>query len=292
MSATSIQAREAELEHLDEVESAFKMTVEEGVRRLERSWPALLATGLMGGVDVSVGVFGLYVVLHATDGNKIVASLAFAIGFIALTLAKSELFTENFLVPIAAVVTDRAGIGSVGRLWIGTAAMNLLGGWVVNALVMAGFPTLEDTAVELGHHFVEIGTGWRAFASAMIGGMIITLMTWMIEGSQSTGAKIVAAVGAGFLLTAGEINHCIVASLEMFGGLVAGAPYSYVDWLTVFLWAALGNMVGGIALVTVLRFVQVGGKRLREEQLEQALALGERDGGGDDDHDRGEADNA
>ncbi len=256
---------------LDEVESAFRMTVEEGVERLERSVSALLATGFVGGLDVSIGVFALLVVLHATGENTVLGSLAFSIGFIALTLGKSELFTENFLVPIAALIAHRESPYAVVRLWIGTAVMNLVGGWVLVAIVMGGFPALRTPALKLGNHFADIGIGWRSFAMAMLGGLIITLMTWMIEGTRSSGAKMVAAIVAGFLLAVGEVNHCIVASLEMFAGLVAGAPYGYLDWAGMFAWAALGNMVGGIGLVTVLRFVQVGGRRLREEQ-EKRLA--------------------
>lgn len=253
-------------EGADEVESAFHLTVEAGTRRLDRPLPTLLATGFVGGVDVSVGVFAVLLVLDRTN-NPLLAALAFTIGFISLTLAKSELFTENFLVPIAALVARQRGVGAVARLWFGTGVMNLAGGWIIAAIVMSAFPEFGEEANELGLHFAELGIGWRSFAMAMFGGAIITMMTWMIEGSLSVGAKIVSAVIAGFLLSAGEINHCIVASLEMFHGLIAGADrYGYLDWATMFGWAALGNMVGGIGLVTVLRLVQVGAPALRGEQ--------------------------
>ncbi|MDP8961708.1 MAG: formate/nitrite transporter family protein [Actinomycetota bacterium] len=253
----------------EEVRQAFRQVVNEGVRRLERSWPSLLATGTVGGIDVSIGVFGLMVVTHLT-GNKVLGALAFTFGFIALELGRSELFTENYLVPIAALVARREGIGAVLRLWGGTAVMNLAGGWAITAIVMAGFPQLNSEAVKLGVHFVDIGFGWRSFAMAMMAGAVITVMTWMIEATASAGTKIVAASFAGFLLTAGEMNHCIVASLEMFAALIAGAPFGYLDWFLVFLWAALGNTVGGIGLVTLLRFAQVGGQGLREETEQQA----------------------
>ncbi|MDP9023600.1 MAG: formate/nitrite transporter family protein, partial [Actinomycetota bacterium] len=152
---------------------------------------------------------------------------------------------------------------SILRLWTGTAVLNLAGGWVVAALVISGFPQLRPVAIKLGEHFADLGIGWRSFAMAMLAGMIITVMTWMVESTRSRGAQIVASAGAGFLLAAAEINHCIVASLEMFAGLIAGAPYSYLDWLAVFAWAALGNMVGGVGLVTVIRFVQVGSSARR-----------------------------
>lgn len=254
--------------HSAGLRSTFRQVVDEGVLRLERTWPGLLATGFVGGVDITFGVLARMLVEHET-GNSLLAALAFSIGFVALTLGRSELFTENFLVPIAALVARREGMAQLLRLWGGTAASNLAGGWVLALIVMSGFPELHSTAIDIGRHYVEIGIGWRSFAIAMVGGALITLMTWMIEGTEGAVPQIAAAVLTGFLLAAGHINHSIVASVDMFHALVRGAPFTYLDWLSVFGWAALGNMVGGIGLVTVLRFAQIGGAGVREEQQRQ-----------------------
>ncbi|MDQ3679942.1 MAG: formate/nitrite transporter family protein [Actinomycetota bacterium] len=239
------------------VSSQFDRTIADGEHRLSRSLPSLLATGAVGGIDVGVGVFALLLVENATH-NELLAGLAFGIGFIALTLANSELFTENFLVPIATVTARRARPIAVLRLWLGTAATNLAGGWLIMAVVLAAVPKLEETAVKSATHYTELGLGWESFASAILGGAVITLMTWMERGSESQGGKLVAAVAAAFLLGAGKLTHAIVVSLLLFAGLQAGAPYGYLDWLGFLGWATLGNMVGGIGLITALRLVQVG----------------------------------
>lgn len=241
----------------ERLKGALEDVINEGMVRLERDTSSLLATGFVGGLDVTIGVFGLLLVLDH-EGNTLLASLVFSIGFVAITVGKSELFTENFLVPIAAVVAEQRGLPSLLRLWAGTAVTNLVGGWVLALLIVTGFPEVGDTAVDLGQHFVEMGIGWQSLTVGMLAGVIITLMTWMIEGTRSVGAQILASIVAGFLLAAGEMNHVIVASVEMFAGLIAGAPYGYVDWLSVFVWAAFANMLGGIGLVTVLRLVQAG----------------------------------
>src|SRR3954452_4380236 len=90
-----------------EVEDTLQRTVEEGKRRLNRNWAPLVATGLVGGIDVATGVLALLVV-EAETGNKLLAGLAFAIGFIALAMARSELFTEDFLVPVGTVIARQA----------------------------------------------------------------------------------------------------------------------------------------------------------------------------------------
>ena len=47
-------------------EGAFERLVEEGDERLSRAWLPLIATGLLGGVDVGTGVLAYFVVQHYT----------------------------------------------------------------------------------------------------------------------------------------------------------------------------------------------------------------------------------
>jgi formate/nitrite transporter FocA (FNT family) len=240
-----------------ELEDVFRAAVEEGTLRLRRSWPTLLATGLIGGIDLSIGVIALLVVEHET-GNPLLAALAFTIGFIALTLARGELFTENFLVPVAAVVAHQARVRELVRLWAGTGMLNLIGGWLVMALLISALPELGSTAISIAEKYPEMGISWPAFALAIMGGAVITIMTWMERNCETQGPRIVAAMAASFVLAAVPLNHVIVSSLEMFAALHAGAPFGYADYFAVTAWSMLGNMVGGLLLVTVVRLVQVG----------------------------------
>lgn len=247
----------------EEPERTFDRLVDEGEQRLGRSWPGLLATGLMGGLDIGAGVLALLLVEHLT-GSPLLGGLAFSIGFIALTLARSELFTENFLVPVAAVAAQRGSLAGLLRLWSSTLATNLASGWIISFLVVSAFPDLQETAVEAATHYFELGTNWRAFALAMVGGMLITLMTHLQHATDSDGVRLVPAVAMGFVLGAGQVDHAIVASLVCFAGLQAGAPFSYLDWLDVLWLAVAGNIVGGLGLVTLLRLLQVPHKVIEE----------------------------
>jgi formate/nitrite transporter FocA (FNT family) len=243
----------------------LERSVDDGQRRLGRTWPALVATGTVGGIDVGIGVLALLVV-RAETGSALLGALAFGVGFIALTLAQSELFTENFLVPVTTVVARDASVGSLLRLWWVTALANLAGGWIVMALVIGGLPELHATAVRVGSHYPQLGIGWTAFASGVLGGAVITLMTWMERGTRSVPAKLVAAIAVAFVLAAPPLDHAVVGSLEMFGALQVGAPFGYADWAGEAAWAALANLVGGLGLVTMLRLVQVGSGALAAER--------------------------
>jgi formate/nitrite transporter FocA (FNT family) len=249
----------------EDTERTFDRLVDEGTQRLGRSWSGLLATGFLGGLDIGVGVLGLLLLEEATH-SVMIGGLGLSLGFIALTLARSELFTEDFLVPVAAVVAKSASWVSLARLWIVTTVTNLAGGWVITGLVMGGFPSLRASAVESGKFYIDLGITWKAFALALVGGMLITLMTHLEHSTGSDGVRLVPAIVVGFLLGAGKVNHAIVGSLICFAALQAGAPFGYADWLGLFAFAVLGNMVGGLGLVTLMRLLQVPHKVLAERR--------------------------
>jgi formate-nitrite transporter family protein len=239
----------------DQVVEAFDRIVDEGAQRLHRSWRQVLTTGLAGGLEVATGVVALLAVFAET-GSHLLAGLAFGIGFIALMLAKSELFTEGFLVPVTAVVAGRASAAQLGKLWAGTLVANLVGGWLVMWLVVHGLPDLGRTAVESARTFVDAPLDLESVCLALLAGAFITLMTRMQHGAASEAGKLAAAVAGGFLLAGLVLFHSILDSLIIFGAIHAGGPLGYGDWLAWFWYTTLLNVVGGLVVVTFLRLVR------------------------------------
>src|SRR5438309_719131 len=78
----------------------WEQGLEEGQQRLERRPMQAAATGLVGGFDVMVGVAVASVLagsLASVMPAKLAAvlgSLAFGIGFVLISIGRSELFTE------------------------------------------------------------------------------------------------------------------------------------------------------------------------------------------------------
>lgn len=239
-----------------EVEDAFDRLVEEGEDRLSRPWLPLVSTGLLGGIDVGTGVLA-YLVVLAQTGDHLLAGLAFSVGFVALLLARSELFTENFLVPVTAVVARRGTMRQLLRLWGATLVLNLVGGWVVTWLIVHALPTVRATAVEAGDHFGTIPLDLASFSAAVLAGAVITLMTRMQHATESMGVKLVPAILFGALLAGTQLFHSVLDSLLMFAALHVGADFGYGDWLLRLGWAVLGNLVGGLVLVTAIRLLRV-----------------------------------
>jgi formate/nitrite transporter FocA (FNT family) len=251
----------------DELTEAFETIVSQGAQRLHRTWREVLSTGFAGGLEVATGVLAMFAVVTET-GSHLLGGLAFSIGFIALLLARSELFTEGFLVPVTAVVAGRASALQLGKLWGGTLVANLAGGWLVTWMIIKAFPQFGKTAIESGTTFVDAPLDMRAVCLALLAGSTLTLMTRMQHGTTSDPARIVAAVAGGFLLAGLSLFHSILDSLVIFSALHAGAPFGYGAWLGWFWYTVLLNMAGGLVVVTFLRLLR--SKNLIEAERKQA----------------------
>ena len=239
------------------MEETYDRLVSEGHERLDRPLLPLLSTGLLGGVDVGVGVL-IYLVVEAKTGNALLASLAFTIGFVALLLANSELFTENFLVPVISVVAKVGTLGQLIRLWAVTLAANLVAGFAMAGMTVVALPEVHEVAVKAGSHYAHLGVSWRSFFLAVLAGAVITLLTRMQHATESLGVRLVPAVLMSFVLVGAQLFHSVLDSILMFAGLLTGeADYTYVDWLGALGWSVFGNLVGGLVLVTGIRLLRI-----------------------------------
>lgn len=262
----------------DELEDAFTRLVHQGTQRLQRSWHGVLVTGFFGGTEVAVGILAYLAVLHDTH-NVLLGGVAFSIGFLALLLGRSELFTEGFLVPVAAVAAKRATIGQLAKLWGGTLVANLVGGWLLMWLIMTAFPRLHGQAVETAARFATAPLSAQSMSLAILAGMVITLMTRMQNGTDAMVGKIAAAIAGAFLLAGLQLFHSILDSLLIFGALITNdAPFGYLDWLYWFTYTVVGNLIGGLVLISLLRMLR-SKDRLKLER--RRAETGEA--GGDDD---------
>jgi formate/nitrite transporter FocA (FNT family) len=240
----------------ESIEKSFDRILEQGIPRLQRAWPDVLATGAVAGFEVAFGVLALLYVDNQTH-SPLLGGLAFSIGFMALFLGHSELFTEGFLVPVTVVAAGEARLRDLAKLWSGTLVANLAGGWVMAWIINEAFPSLRSEAISTADHYVQAGINGQSFCLAVLAGAAITMLTRMHQGTESDGARLAASVAIAFLLAGVRLFHSVLDSLLAFIALDTGrAPFGYLDWLGFFVWVVLGNVVGGLALTTFLRLVR------------------------------------
>jgi formate/nitrite transporter FocA (FNT family) len=252
-----------------EPEEIYEQVREEGERRLTRPFVELVSTSFAAGFDIAAGITFLAVLSalltahFGKDTAHVVGSVGFGIGFVFLVVGRGELFTENFLVPLAGLDGKaRRSWLKLAELWAVSPLANILAGAVFAILLSVhkvlphgSGSAIVEAAQKLHQHSVT-----SLFVSAVFAGALITAMTWFVEGQESMGVRVAVAWIAGAFLALAGLNHVIVVSIELIFGIRFGA---HIPWLFVlgnFGLAAAGNMLGGIGLVTLNRFAQARSK--------------------------------
>ncbi|MFL5953378.1 MAG: formate/nitrite transporter family protein [Gaiellaceae bacterium] len=246
-------------------EQIYELTKEEGSRRLQRPFLEMAATAIAAGFDVVVGVTVLVLIESQLEHDlgrhaaHVFGALGFGVGFVFLVVGRGELFTENFLVPLAGIEgKQRNAWLKLAELWTISPIFNIAAGALMVVLVSVhsvlpyGSGTTAIRTAEVIH-----SNGWLPlFVSAIVAGALITAMTWFVEGQRSIGVRVVVAWIAAAILALGTFNHAIVVTIEQIYGIRYGAKIPWTFVLENFGVAAAGNMIGGIGLVTVTRFTQ------------------------------------
>ena len=252
----------------------FKASVEVGLLRLNRSWLEMFMSGLIAGMNVTFGIIASSYVAGATEPlvggptSKIFGALFFPIGFMFLLIGKSELFTENFLLPVTTVLAKKTKIRRLFKLWGLTLAGNM-GGIFLFALIIASslgllLPVFVINHIHTVAHSYMSKSPYIMVLSGVFAGWLITLMTWLLIASSGTLARIIIIWAVGFMIYLGSFSHIVVASSEILISINSSSGMSYIPWLTKFVpLTIIGNMIGGLVFVTVFQYLQIlhaGGK--------------------------------
>ncbi len=237
-----------------------------GTERLDRSNADILLTSIIGGGEVSIGSLAAMTVtgalLTSFPGLDLYLALAaggvvFPIGFVFVIVGRSELFTENFLIPVVAVFDGERSVGSLVQLWGISWIGNMVGCAGTAALVLA-----PDAIGQTIHFGFETYTAHKldtplngVFVSAALAGGVMSAMTWLLLSIRHPVARIIAVWAGGYVLFAANLSHSIVSASALMVGFV-GAHINVVSVLVWLLVATAGNLVGGIGLVTLFRVTQ------------------------------------
>jgi formate-nitrite transporter family protein len=234
---------------------------------LDRSARTLAFSGLAGGL--AMGLTGLSVasmrsIVGSGSWEELVSFLVYPIGFIVVIIGRAQLFTENTLYPVVLVLDEprkiRHNTTKMLRLWAVVFTANVLGAFLFALLTMrtgALSSEIESELTNLGLQALAHPTA-HIFWSGVIGGWLIALVAWLVTASQWTIGQLVMIWLLAFVVGIGKFAHCIATSGEILSAVVAGAasPGSYGHWL---LFATLGNIAGGVVIVSLLNYGQVAG---------------------------------
>jgi formate/nitrite transporter FocA (FNT family) len=251
---------------IPEPETIYERTKVEGRRRLTRPIAEEMSTALAAGFDIAAGIVVMALLIDllgphfGRQAAEVFGALGLGVGFVFLIVGRGELFTENFLVPIAGLddEDENSSWRNLAKLWTISPIFNVLGGLVI-VLILTTHSVLP---YGVGEPMIETAARIHAngvlalFLSAVFAGALITAMTWFVEAQATMMPRMVVGWICGAVLALGHFNHVIVVTLELIFGYRYGAHF---DWAFIpgnFALAAAGNLVGGVGLVTLNRLTQ------------------------------------
>ena len=249
----------------------YQAAEREGHRRLFMPPLEQISTGFIAGVTIVFGITALGVTHALAEPElglgpaKILGALAFGIGLVFLVVGRSELFTENFFDPVAAAIDEGSGAAWLRllRLWFFTLVLNLVGGAVLVAVltVEGALPSGAPEALTKVAEEIVGKSASATLARAVLAGALLTLLSYLLHAVDSVRGRMTVAFMAGFLVALGPFDHVVVNALHLMFGIWLGNAVTYTELAGNIGLTTIGNLVGGLLLMTLTHTAQVKGSR-------------------------------
>lgn len=258
-------------------EDIFKQVATNARQELRRSNTSLAISGFGGGAFMGLSALGTALVtalLGESPVTQLLSHMLYPLGFIVVIIGRSQLFTENTLYPVALVLAEKRHFWNTLRLWSVVLPANVLGAFAF-ALLAARTTGLNPIYVEalskLGADAIAHPAA-TVFWSGVIGGWMIALAAWLVSGSHSITGSVMVIWLLTYIVGLGNFAHCIATS----GEILVTVLTHHAHWMAYPKWfapAVLGNICGGVGLVTILEYGQViYGESNSPMQVEELMA--------------------
>jgi formate/nitrite transporter FocA (FNT family) len=267
------QQRE-EAEHRTKVAA---LVVHETIRRdgdeeLRRPVAALAWSGLAAGLSMGFsflaeGLFRAY--LPDAEWRPLLVSLGYPLGFLIVIIGRQQLFTENTLTAIIPLLARRnlATVRAVMKLWAVVLAANLAGAhvfaWVVgNSAVVR--PAVRAALRQIAMEAADVGFG-DAILRGVFAGWLIAMVVWLLAASDSGQVAIIVILT--YVVGLAGLTHIVVGSVEVLYLVMTGLKPWGEFVIGYMVPTLIGNILGGISLVSALNHAQVIAGRSTEKRI-------------------------
>jgi len=221
------------------------------------AWSSLAAGLSMGFSFLARAVLHRYV--QEVPAGFLIECFGYTVGFVAVIIARQQLFTENILTAVLPVMTSpgRHQFGRLFRLWGVVLTGNLAGVtlFALGLLNLHQFDTAtHDSFVYIGRELMH-NTPFEMFSKGILAGWIIAMMVWMMAATEQSRLTII--VICTYLIAIGGFTHIVVGSAEAMYMVFAGET-SLADAVLRFgLPTLAGNVVGGSLIFALISHAQV-----------------------------------
>ncbi len=238
--------------------------IETGLKEHNRSDLGLFLSSLSAGLEVgfSILIIGIIYTLFKNESTSaqlaVMMALVYPIGYIFVIIGRSELFTEHTTLATIPVVNGQATIGSLAKLWIIIYVGNLIGGYLFGSITLVFNGEMhiigKDFFYFVSEKMLKYSVG-ATLISGIMAGWLMGMLSWLLSSAQDTFSRVVMIFLVTFLISIAGLHHCIVGSIEVFMAFFAEAnEISWVQFLKFQVLATLGNIIGGVFLVAMVKY--------------------------------------
>ncbi len=246
-----------------QLEEILNEQIKTALREHKRPTIGLFLSAFSAGLEVGFSFF-LICVMHTLFHQEytpstmsFILALSYPIGFIFVVIGRSELFTEHTTLAILPVLAGSATFRSLIILWSTIYVGNLIGGFLFSAILIGIGPSMhiieEQTFILIAEHLIDYDRG-TILLSAIIAGWLMGLLAWLVTAAGDTSSRIFIIILITSVIGIGGLHHSIVGSIEVFTGMIVSPGITLNDYLNCQLWATLGNLIGGVFFVAIIKY--------------------------------------
>lgn len=241
----------------------LKQQIIDGQETYDKAPLSILTSSFAAGLEIGLGYLllcSLYFFLQgkvAEDTLFKSLALVYPFGFILVILGQSILFTEHTSLLALPVLNKKRSVGSLLKLWGLVITGNLVGGYLMAALLIYIGPKMHlfdlSNVTDIAIHTKDVALH-VLLISAILAGWVMGLLSWLVAASKDTISRIVIIFILMAALSFTGLHHSIVGSVEVFAGMLTSPSISFPDYLVFESVALLGNAFGGVVFVALLKY--------------------------------------
>ena len=252
------------LEQPKEPYDIMKEQIEAGLKEHRRSNLGLFLSSLSAGLEVGFSILGIgivYTLFHGqvSDGKMyLMMALVYPIGYIFVIIGRSELFTEHTVLATIPVLNGEATYKSLFNLWIIIYLGNLLGGYIFGLIILKFNTGTHLISLDFFHFVAKKMVSYspgNILVSSIMAGWLMGTLSWLLSSAQDTLSRVAMIVFVTFIISIAGLHHCIVGSIEIFMAYFGNAKdVTGAEFLKFQGIATLGNIIGGVVLVALVKY--------------------------------------
>ena len=260
----ALSPTEHTLEKPKEPYDIMKEQIEAGLKEHRRSNLGLFLSSFSAGLEVGFSILAIgviYTLFHGqvSDGKMyLMMALVYPIGYIFVIIGRSELFTEHTVLATIPVLNGEASYKSLFNLWILIYLGNLLGGYIFGLIVLKFNTGTHLISLDffnfVAKKMIAYSPG-NILVSSIMAGWLMGTLSWLLTSAQDTLSRVAMIFFVTFIISIAGLHHCIVGSIEIFMAYFGNAKdVTGAEFLKFQGIATLGNIIGGVVLVALVKY--------------------------------------